>query len=429
MPVSGTPWKWTRRAFFKIVGVTSGAIVASQIPGASAARPTAQPPSPGLAGARIGLLLPDSTLHPALGQNLAHGLRLGFARAAAEAGGAAPILIPARIGTGVASAVGAAERLVREERVDLLIGPVSSPLTSRLSPLLQASGALLVVTDAGTSVPRDGELDPNIFHSSLDYWRASWAMGEWAARHLGRRALIASSFYESGYDSLYAFQLGFESAGGSVAETFVSHVPPDGAGWDELIAAIRRARPDLVYALYSGPLATDFVQAYAAAGLAGQIPLAASPFTVDEAFLPDHGPAALGIRSVLPWAGGLATVENAAFVAAYREQTGRTPDAFALLGYDTARLVAAGLQAAGRAGGLRQALAGLRLSSPRGSLRMDAASQQTRSPLYLREVRQGASGLENAVVGVLDAVADTDPRLQSLRSSPRTGWLHPYLHL
>src|SRR5262249_55244148 len=151
---------------------------------------------------------------------------------------------------------------------------------------------LLLVSDAGADAVEPVRGGGSVFFDSLGYWQASWAMGDWAARNLGRRAVVAASLYESGYDSLYAFQPGLEEAGGEGVETCVTHVPPATHDTGRAIAAIRRAVPDFVFAAYSGQPAVDFVRAYADSGLARRVPLAGSSFLVDETLLPAMGAAA-----------------------------------------------------------------------------------------------------------------------------------------
>ena len=240
---------------------------------------------------------------------------------------------------------------------------------------------------------------------------------------------MASSFYDSGYDSLYAFQLGFESAGGAVQSTKVTHIPAGAGDLHALMASIQRARPDLVFGAYSGPQASDFVRAYASAGLSARIPLLGSGFLVDESLLPEQGDAALGITTALPWARTLDLPANQAFMSAFQSFSGRPADPFAILGYDTAGLIA---QCACNTNGpeeLRQALANASFESPRGAVRMDAALLEAEAPLYLREVRASHAGLENAVIGRLPAVPMENPQIAALRASLLTGWSNAYMYV
>lgn len=409
----------TRRRFLQRLGVLTGAVVASQIPGLRSAA-HAQPVAQGGYAGRVGVLLPQSAMNPLLSPNLVSGLKLGFQ----TAGCPDVTLITSPCGPGPAAAATCAERLMDQERVDLVTGIASPNLSAEFRAAFENRRKYYVAADGGANLVRTSEESPYVLYNSLHYWQSNWATGQWAAKHLGTKAVVVSSFYETGYDAFSAFRLGFEAGGGEVAETYVTHRPASDWTWESVMSGIRTTAPDLLFALYSGQQATEFLAAWAESGLAGQIPLAASPFMVDEAALAEQGDAALGIISCLPWAPGLDHAENQAFVTAFLAMTGRRPDGFALLGYDTARLIANALGANG--GGLT---ANLRWSSPRGAVKLDGRSQSVVTPLYLREVRRGADGLYNAVIGTIAPADDRDDRLEPLRSGERTGWLNAYLQV
>ena len=93
-----------------------------------------------------------------------------------------------------------------------------------------------------------------------------------------------------------------------------------------------------------------FLGGACAAGATG-IPLLGSAFLTYENALASQGSAALGVRTAATWSPSLGGRANATFSSAYRKKTGRAPDAFAMLGYETGRMVSAAL--AGSGGKLR----------------------------------------------------------------------------
>jgi branched-chain amino acid transport system substrate-binding protein len=303
-------------------------------------------------------------------------------------------------------------------------------MAAELGPIVRASDTSLVVMDGGANVVRAGEASSNVFYSTVGYWQSNWAMGAWAAQVLGRRAFLAASFYESGYDALYAAEAGIEAAQGQVTARHVNHGPDGPKPVADAIDAIKAAHPDFVFAAYSGTEAVAFVQAYAAAGLQGEIPLVGSGFLVEDGLLPEMGSAALGIHSALSWAPTLATPGNQRFAAAYTELTGNPPNVFAAVGYDTARWLSEALAAAGDSARdpatVREALRATRFVGPRGAWAIDPATQQAQTPLYLRQTQVAATGTVNQVLGELPPVDERDPQLQALREAPRTGWIYAY---
>jgi branched-chain amino acid transport system substrate-binding protein len=361
-----------------------------------------------------------------MGQNLLAGMRL-YADQAAQR----PLrLIVEEVGLGPRDAYSGARKLLEQNQVDLLAGVVNPGPAAGLHDLLQEHRTILTIADVGANIPRQIETHPHIFTSSLGYWQASHAMGSWAAQNLGRRAAVVTSFYDSGYDTVYAFRLGFEAAGGQIAETFVSHRPTDpNDHLPALMAQIAAARPDFIYAITSGRDADAFLRADAGSSLAGRIPLAGAGFTLAEQAA--RVPGLPNMPMALPWAHNLSHAENQAFTTAYQSAIGRPADALALLGYDTAQLIdTAVAAAAGDArdtSRLQQALSQARFISPRGAVAIDPQTGSLAGPLYLGVARQNGDGVRHVALEAIATPSEHDQQIAALRTSTKSGWINAYL--
>jgi branched-chain amino acid transport system substrate-binding protein len=419
-----------RRAFLKAVASTGAAMAAESLflSAAHARIPSELVSSKAF---KIGVVLPESRVYPALAASLLAGLRLAFAQRGNLVGGRPVALLPATYGERIGDAAKHARALVLEQDVDLLVGVMSSVTTASLSDLLESQQVPLIVTNVGANVVRPYGQSPLLFRASLNDWQASWATGAWAANQVGKNAFITTSFYESGYDSTHMFERGLERAGGAVVGRSITHQPRVTDTFAPMLAAVKQTSPDLVYAAYSGPQAIDFMRAYADAGLAGRIPLVGSGFLFDESLLRQHGQAALGSISGSAWAAELDTPENIAFTSAYRAATGQPADPFAVLGYDAAKMIAQAVDATPHyARGSAQLLDSLRASqlrSPRGDVIMNHETQIGSTPFYIREVRQVRGSITNAVVARLDPIAGLDKEAIAIRASAKSGWLNAYL--
>ena len=148
---------------------------------------------------------------------------------------------------------------------------------------------------------------------------------------------------------------------------------------------------------------------------------------VEDDVLSNHGGRAAGIRSGFTWSRDLQTSENKAFTSAYEDWSGRSPGAFAVLGYDSARLIVEGMSAVegdtSRTIQFLGALANAEFDSPRGRLEMSSHNHGTTSPIYLREVR----GSGNEVIAELKPVPDTEDLGMTMASEMRSGWINAYL--
>ena len=379
---------------------------------------------------RIGVLLPESRIYPDLGKNWLAGARLALKRA--DKGACRRIvLIPQSTGF----TTGATARRIKvflEDGVKLVTGMISPGLAVGLQDHFTENRAFLLMSSLGANVSTPAIDSPFIFRHTLNTWQAAWSLGNWAARTLGRRAMIISSFYESGFDSLRAFSLGFEGGKGRILESIVTDKPiAERDLLESALCNIRYRRPDVVYAAYCGPAASDFFRAYDEAGLTGKVALLGTGMLTDEYFLGARCRAALDIRTGFAWSREMHSPGSISFAAAFRRPTGRTADPFALLGYETVLLILNALKSRGanpqNAKAFTRALSRVEVHSPRGRLCMDPASRTTFGPVYAFRVRSDGMGLRSEVVTRLGCLAELDKRVEKLRSGTRSGWINMYL--
>ena len=321
----------SRRDFLRLAGLTTGGLLTQTlIAPAGAARGLAGLAPGGISG-RVGVLLPASTRYPDLKRNFLAGLQL-----AADSRSLDLVVRETGAGTGNANAYETAQQLLNKEGVKQIVGMFDELTLTHLRQTLEARQATLLAVSLGENLSRLTKADLRVTAHGLDLAQSAVAFGAWAARSLGRTAVLAAASYDSGYDAFAAFRFGFENAGGQVRSTVITHQPTGGPDLAAAMRDIAKARPDFVYASYCGTAAVDWVRAYRQAGLAGAIPLAGGPFLADTTLLAAHGEAALGILAASPAAGA----DQAAFITTYQARTGQPADLLALLGYETGRLLA-----------------------------------------------------------------------------------------
>lgn len=415
----------SRRRFVKLAASMAGIIAFPTLLGAQERSSTAARTRMGVsAPMTIGVVVPNSTVHPTMGSSFLDGMRLFAHQDDVRLSNRPLSFIPAMYGTRLSLARTRIRDLIVDEHVNMIIGLMSIEAVAGLGGMFETYEVPLVVAGAGMNVVRAGVSNPSLVASTLGGWQSAMALGHWAGGHLGDYALTTASFYESGYDALYAFQLGFEGAGGRV--TSMPVVQGSDFGMMQVIDFIEQTQPDVVYASYCGQQAIDFVRAYARAGLSRRIPLLGSSFLVNEEVLSEQGAAALGIMSVQAWVPGLQTAENRAFVAAYQSFVGCPANSFAALGYDTAQFIDALLVASSERHEGRDVPTSGFSHGVRGTIRWDQVSHEMVGPLYLCEV-QGDTIPRNVVREELMRIATSDQRVVALRAGTKTGWLNGYL--
>jgi branched-chain amino acid transport system substrate-binding protein len=378
----------------------------------------------------VGVMLPRSRSCPQLGPSFLAGLQLALAQRDQQLAGRPIRLVVEEIGMGLAFAEQKARKLLSADLVDVAVGLLPVNLAAALQPLFAAQQVCLIACHAGENIPRRDEQGPFCFQNSLALWQANYALGARAAAQLGRRAIMAQSFYDSGYDLPFAFRLGYEQAGGEVLRTFLTHRPPDPGSFGPIFELAEREAPDLLFASYSGRPARDFLQAYAAAGPGGRVPLLGSAFLIDDQQLQERGEALLGAQTAIGWDAGADAARP--FAAAFLAQTGRSADGFAALGYEAASWLAAAVDTLG--GDLtgpertHEALAGATIDGPRGRLQIEPETRcALPAAITLRETRRHGDALVQAPIAALPLLGIGEEPLAAVRDNLRSGWFNPYL--
>lgn len=401
-----------RRRFLQLAGGGAAVVLA---PAIGAQRATA---ASEVAKLRIGVLAPTGGEYPAARASFLAGIRLQFEQARPSLRAAVTV---EEAPLGFRGVHAAARTLLERDRVDVVLAGITAPAARQLAPLFEEHRVPLLLANIGAHVVPPSARSPFVLHHGLGYWQSSFAFGAWAAANLGRRAVVAAPLANSGYDTIHAFRRGLESAGGHVAEVLVSHERDAEPGLERVLAAIAAAQPDFVYGLYSGRRATQFLRAYRADAALGQTPLAGGGLMVEDSLAQRLPPAAFGVRNALPWARALPHPANNAFR--------RQGDVFGVLGFEAALLATRGAALAREQSraprDLIEALAGARLASPRGTLRVDVRSGRVEGPVYIREVRRIGGRLANVPIATAHAVP---VQLAELDTPLASGYLNEYLH-
>lgn len=355
---------------------------------------------------KVGAVVPNARHFYALGRDLTTGLSLALNYAPISAQ-----LHSLEYDISLDEAYYATDTLLKEG-VDVIVATVGAKGAEPLNRLCAEAERPLIIANMGEDSTRDVAQFPFTFHSTLNSWQASYTLGQWAAQTVGRRGMIASSFYDSGYDTLYAFNAGFMEAGGELVATHISHNPTNTSGFSGVVDTIKAYQPDFLYALYTGSLASEFLN-----NTATQlgIPLLGSPFLTEGMPTPQ-------VYSAGAWASTLKNSANETFIEYYSKASGVAPSPLSLLGWDTGILLATAFQNAGTTTGqgLQASLRTARFTSPRGIVRMEGTSQSLVGPLYLRLT----DGTTHQIQAELPS--PTIPYLFS-ENDTRSGWIYPYL--
>ncbi len=350
---------------------------------------------------KVGLMLPYSGTFAKLGENITHAIELHIAEKGGKLGGRDIQIVKLDDESKPELAPQNADRLVKRDEVDVLIGTVHSGVQMGIHKVVMESGTLTIVPNAGNDVVTRAQCAKNVFRTSFTNWQSAYGMGLALGKKGVKRAAWITWDYAAGADMGAGFKEGLEKAGGQVAQELKLPFPQ--TNFQPLLAQIPGLNVEAVGAFFAGGGAVQFVKEYAAAGI--KVPLCGPGF-LTEGTLEAQGAAADGIETTLHYGDGLSNAKNVAFRKAFKDKAGRDADVYAVQGYDAAQLLGVGLEAVkGKIedeAGLYKAMRAAKIDSPRGPISI-SPSQNVVHNIYLRKVQGG----ENKVIGTaVEQLAD-----------------------
>jgi branched-chain amino acid transport system substrate-binding protein len=312
-------------------------------------------------------------------------------------------------------AVGKARKLIEQDKVDILIGPMSG-------------GEGLAIKEYAKSVPAKTFLNgfsaaqettlvnpaPNFFRFSTDgaQWQAG--LGTYVYDVKGyRTAAVVAGDYSFGYTQVLGFMTEFCAKGGKVKEKI--WVPMGTKDFSSAIARIPD-NVDAVYVMFGGADSVNFLTQYYQAGR--KTPLIGGSNVTEQTVLSTKGPFQrhiIGVPSAHMVADGIEDSAYVEYVAKYKK---RFPDGLAapsapFYGYYVATKAAltALAEVGGDLGGnqvkFREALSKVKLNSPTGPVSLDE-NRQAIANIFVTEVAQRSDGsLYTKVVKVMRGVNQT----------------------
>jgi branched-chain amino acid transport system substrate-binding protein len=364
---------------------------------------------------KVGLLATLEGAFTVLGQDGIRGAELALTEAGYKAGGKKIEIVKGSSDATPDSAVKAARKLVEQDHVAILIGPLSGDEGVAVKDYAKTQPDVTFVN--GTSAAQDTTLrDPasNFFRFSTDGAQWMAGLGDYAfnTKKYKTVATIAED-YSFPYTQIFGFMAGFCKAGGHVPVKF--WVPIGNKDFSSIIAAIPD-KVDAIYVALGGADGVNFLTQYQQAG--GTAPLIGGSITVDQTVLGTKGKQrdyVVGTPSAGPIADNSDDPAWKKFVADYKaayKDGFPSPSLFAQGYYINTKAV---LLALDKIGGdlsdkevkLRDALSKLEFDTPTGKVKLDK-NRQAIADNYLTEVAKGPDGnLYNKVIKVMPAVNQT----------------------
>ena len=364
---------------------------------------------------KVGLLATLEGPFTVLGQDGVRGAELAFKEANYTAGGKKIEVIKGSSDASPDSAVKAARKLVEQDGVKVLVGPLSGDEGLAVKDYAKTQPNVTFLN--GTSAAQDTTLRdpaPNFFRFTTDGAQWMAGLGDYAYKDKGYRTVVTvAEDYSFPYTQVFGFMADFCKAGGHVPKKF--WVPIGNKDFSSVIAAVPD-KVDAIYVALGGADGVNFLTQYQQAG--GTAPLIGGSITVDQTVLGTQGKQrdyVIGTPSAGPIADNAEGPAWKKFVDDYKasyKDGFPSPSLFAQGYYiETKALLAALDKVNGDVSGdqakLRDALTHLALDTPTGKVTLDK-NRQAVADNYLTEVAKADDGhLYNKVVKVMPAVNQT----------------------
>jgi branched-chain amino acid transport system substrate-binding protein len=305
-----------------------------------------------------------------------------------------------------AVAVEKAKKLIEQDDVDILIGPLSGDEGLAVKDYAKTVPDKTFVN--GSSAAQDTtfrDAAPNFFRFSTDgaQWQAG--LGAYAYDNKGYKnvALVAED-YSFPYTQVGGFMYGFCAAGGHVVQK--NWVPLGTKDYSSVVSNLPTSGIDAIYVALGGSDAINFFTQYSQAG--GTAKFIGGSITVDQTVLATEGAFQEQLIGTITASPTSDTADEPAWNKYVADYQATFPDGlpfpslFALSYYNETIGVLKGLAAVNGDLGdgqkkFMEALAKVEFDGPTGHIKLDA-NRQAIGPNYVSEIQRGADGKLNAVV-------------------------------
>ncbi len=309
-------------------------------------------------------------------------------------------------------AVNAARKLVEQDKVDILVGPLSGSEGIAVKDYSKTQpGVTFINGGSGAQATTLVNPSPNFFRFNTEGAQWMVGLGTYAFKDKGykKMALIAED-YAFPYSQVQGFMVEYCKAGGRV--THKAWVPLGAKDYSSVMARLP-SDIDALLVVLGGADAVNFLTQYEQSG--GDKPMVGGSITVDQTVLNYRGKrreSLLGTASAGPIADSYDGAEWKKFVADYKANY---PDGFpspSLFAFVYHINMKAALDALDMVKGdlsnnhaaLRQALSTMTLKTPTGDVKLDE-NRQAIGTTFVTEVAKAADGsFYNKVVQVVPGV-------------------------
>ena len=279
------------------------------------------------------------------------------------------------------------ERLITQDKVDLLLGPYGSDITMAASTVAEQHNFPMVATGAAS-----GDIWARGYHNIFGVDAQADHYMDLLIESAAGAGLktIALVYGDSDFPRKVAAGVRVQAAQHDMRIVVDKEYVPEHADYAGLVTAMKAARPDLVI----GGTYLDDSMALVRAAKAADFSPKAFAFTVGPAlkqFVDELGADANGMLGVVAWMRSAAMPMAMDFSYRYKEKFGHNASYVAALGYGGAQVLEAAVRLAGSLDkdAIRTQLSQMKFQSILGRYQVDETGKQIAKSTYVMQVQKG----------------------------------------
>jgi branched-chain amino acid transport system substrate-binding protein len=337
---------------------------------------------------RIGFLAPVTGFLAQIGKDMSDGFQMYLDGVKGDFAGAKVKFIREDTQGKPTTAVLKAEKLIRDDKVQLLVGGTLASVGYALAPLSTREKVVYIasISSGDDMTQRQLKDFPYFMRTGWTSSQATQPLGQWACDQGYKKIVTVAADYAFGYESVGGFQKVFEDCGGKVIQKLWPALGTKDFG--PYIPTIK-GDTDAVFTVMPGPMALQFPKQLRDSGY--KKPLIGSGASYDEFALPFMSDEVIGDVSALQYSAALETPKNEAFVKTYRAKYGKVPGYYSETNYTTAQLIDEVMKKTGGKwpGGKQfiNIMQGLKIDAARGPVSFDDMRNPVQN-IYIKKVEK-----------------------------------------
>ncbi len=378
----------TRRTFLKDTATMGGAAALAGLTGSIGGSPAFA--SESSKPIKIGVVLPFSRVYKVIGDRVTAGLELALNQAGNKFKGRPIELIKEDSEMKPNVGLTKTRKLVDKDRVDFLVGPVSSAVCVAMRNYAHEKKVPMIIPTAGNVELAGNLFSPYVFRSSISHWIFAHPIGHWVKKKLGDECFVAGANYAAGQHQVWAFTMAFRGEGGKIVGA--TYPPLGNKDYAPYITKIANSGAKIYFGWFAGNDAVNFCRQAAEFGLSKKMKMTTTGWFFERYLLTAQKEAAQGWYCCFNWAITLDNPVNKEFVKAYNKFTKNNPSVAVSMssvhGYDAGQMIIKALKKTGgdtKADKIAAALDGMKLDSPRGKVELDSNHEMVQ-PMYIGEI-------------------------------------------